>query len=173
MMEDRGSPTANHMDHVHVTVKRTAGPVSACSVEPGGDPSTGECGSWAFSVNELVIKPAKCVLRWAFVPRQEVIAGSVSDFQEVWESRPPGNVITALKPVVSSLGAGWSGSCVMPDWSMERDGSLRLPCSPPGGGPGSLVYTLAQAVVIGSTVIYLWSMVAGAVGATGGNAGDD
>jgi hypothetical protein len=166
-MPDRGNPTANHMDHVHITVKSDGSAVAPCAVEPGSG-GENDCfvSGWTWNIVEVIVKPSKCVLRWAFVPRQEVVSGAVSDFRTVWSSRPPGSVVVAVVPVVASLSTGWSGSCLgMPDFSISGSGEGKVPCSPPGGGVGSAVYVLIQIALVVGTAFKLWAMVAAAVSA--------
>lgn len=78
---DRGSPTANHEDHVHVTMLDVAGAVP-CSGDPGDHPDgeSGDCfpsGWGALNPVSWVKQPVQCALRWAFVPS----AGAVDEFK--------------------------------------------------------------------------------------------
>jgi len=72
-MADRGSPTQNHMDHVHVLVYDDGATGSAslpCSGDPSGAGASGGCMSNAVSWNPVdwVYWPTRCVLEWAFIP---------------------------------------------------------------------------------------------------------
>lgn len=71
-MSDRGSPTANHMDHVHVTFKgdKTAAGLPTTSGCMAGEGSTSAAGSGSRIV------PAKGPITSGFGPRNIAVAGS-------------------------------------------------------------------------------------------------
>lgn len=169
-MADRGNPTQNHMDHVHVSLYDLRGGTSAdCGSVPDGGAS-GECfpNGWTWNPINWVLEPTKCALRWAFVPDPIKTDIAIANVRTAWMTHPPGSIVTALQPTISDLGSSFTnGSCSgLP--SMTPPGTaaeVRLPCEPPSGNPWSAVYLVAQSGIVVATLFALWHMVAAAVSA--------
>jgi len=148
---------------------------------PGSAPSSnGDCWSGgAFSWNPVdwVLTPVQCALSWAFVPSQAQVSGPIADFKTTWNSKPPGSLIVGATSVFSSIGTGWNGGCsgsASASFSRPEDGHpLQLPCTPSGGGSGSVPYTAMQIALIVATLVYLWHMVAAGISAQATGSGGD
>lgn len=110
---DRGSPTANHEDHVHITVTDVAG-TTRCDVAPDGDPETtsSECfpSGWsAFNPVQWVLKPTKCALEWAFVPDGSKTEAQVSRVKSAVGATGVAEVLGAASDRVGELGGDAAG----------------------------------------------------------------
>ena len=100
LMPDRGSPTANHTDHVHITFKdvgvaaSTAG--SVCDSDPGdqGENCVGRDISW--NPVSWVLVPTKCALTWAFVPGSSTFSTAQADIGDSLEDSSMGKWVNAL-----------------------------------------------------------------------------
>lgn len=93
-MADRGSPTANHADHVHVTFKGTKGSgalpaVSACSAD---EASLGDGGGGSRVI------PAKGPITSGFGPRNAGVAGASRNHKGTDFGTPCGGSIVATSP---------------------------------------------------------------------------
>jgi hypothetical protein len=130
----------------------------------------------SFNPVEWVLTPIKCAFVWAWVPSPGTIGPAVGDFQRVWSSKPPGSLVVGASSVFSSIGTGWDsgcGSAASASFSQPALGHpLQLPCSPSGGGAGSVAYTAMQIALIVSTLIGLWHMVAAGISAQATGGGD-
>lgn len=153
-------------------------------VDPSADKTPGlnddGCmpSGWQLLNPFALLKGFACGLSWAFIPKPGSLSVPFADFSTLWNSRPPGSLVSGAKDVFTAIPAGWGGtSCVgssSSDFtpSGSAAGALRLPCSPAGGGSGSLPYTVMQIALIVFTLFGLWHMVAGAVGAQATGGGD-
>jgi len=165
---------------------------------PGGDPGTlpgggtaplpsptgtattnGDCwagGAFSWNPVDWVLRPVECALAWAFVPSAAAVSGPIADFKTTWNSKPPGSLIVGATTVFASIGNGWDGGCsgaASASFSRPEDGHpLQLPCTPSGGGSGTVPYTAMQIALIVATLIYLWHMVAAGISAQATGAGD-
>lgn len=165
LMADRGSPTQNHFDHVHVTIYGDAVEGVSCLGDPlGAGPSCLPDG-WTWNPVHWVLEPTKCAIRWAFVPDPEKVREDLDDVGTAWSGHPPGSIIEGIRPVLSEMGGMFSGNCVMPNFSPDPDIDVTFPCEPPQGNPWSSLYLAAQGIVVTSTALKLWSMVAAGVSA--------
>ena len=106
---DRGSPTANHEDHVHITVLQTGASVP-CSSAGEPVPENGECfpsGWGALNPVEWVVKPLKC----AFIPRQD-LKTRAGQTRTKLEGKGPAPILAAIGARVGDLGD--AGGCSGP-----------------------------------------------------------
>lgn len=129
-----------------------------------------------FNPVQWVLMPIKCAMIWAWVPDAGTVGPAVNDFQTVFKSKPPGSLIVGASTVFGSIGSGWNGGCsgaASASFSQPALGHpLQLPCTPSGGGGGSLPYTAMQIALIVATMIYVWHMVAAGISAQATGAGD-
>jgi hypothetical protein len=148
---------------------------------PTTPPTTaGNCwSSSGASWNPLdwVLRPVQCALSWAFVPSSAQISGPIADFKTTWNSKPPGSLIVGASTVFGAIGTGWDGGCsgsASASFSQPALGHpLQLPCTPTGGGSGTVPYTAMQIALIVATLIYVWHMVAAGISAQATGSGGD
>lgn len=113
---------------------------------PGADLATdGECvpSGWGiFNPVQWVLRPVKCALVWAFVPREGVIADSFEVGRSALDAHGVLRVVPQVLLVPASLAGGWSGSCVessvalSPEYAPGATITL-LPCDPPDAASAS------------------------------------
>lgn len=100
-MEDRGSLTANHKDHVHITFKDVVPGV--CNVDPGDDPKEESC--WARNVGldpgTWVIGPLKCL----FIP-QKTLNSRTGEIVAVINVKGPGRLFDKVKEIGAGFNTG-------------------------------------------------------------------
>lgn len=148
---------------------------------PNGDPTVdptlpdspggGECfpSGWGlFNPVEWVLRPTKCALSWAFVPRWDVVRPEFDDSMAGFCARRPWSTACALG------GVDWTGgdACTGGLSSSFTDVSaglpeLRLGCAPAGDGYAP-VREVVQWYIIIVGLLGAWVMVTSALGSGGG-----
>lgn len=89
-------------------------------VGPGWDPQggeeipTGECfpGGWGiFNPVEWVLRPVKCALVWAFVPRAQVVETQFEGLNDAMSEHGVLSVMPAVAEVPAAISDGWTAGC--------------------------------------------------------------
>ena len=136
LMEDRGSATANHRDHVHITFKDN-GDSSVCDSDPGdqGENCVGKDISW--NPVSWVLVPTKCALDWAFSPDPDVLNDASAGLNSAWDDSSLGAWSAALptfwEEIAAATGADTGTALAPPAKSVSFIGPS---IADDGGGSG-------------------------------------
>jgi hypothetical protein len=123
---------------------------------PGADNETGECfpSGWGLlNPVEWVVKPIKCAMTWAFVPRQSVVRDKTEAMSEAWKS-------SSLIRVTDVLVGGQqlllsSGSCEGPAVNINVYGATYSghPLSACSGAPATIAALTKLFTTIGIWIV--------------------
>lgn len=92
----------------------TGEPVKEPAADGSSDTDDGECfpSGWsALNPIEWVLKPTKCALKWAFVPRASKIQESQTRIENAWARTTPAKLGASVLAVVPALEALDDGGC--------------------------------------------------------------
>lgn len=91
-------------------------------------------GWGVFNPAEWVLKPVKCALVWAFVPRPEVVTDLAEQLRADVLIKPPFSIAMAAPPLIEGMLEGAkSGDCFFGDWTPWYEETLTIPCEAPAG----------------------------------------
>lgn len=113
-------------------------------------------GWGVFNPLAWVYMPVKCALTWAFVPRPEVVQGTVAGAQTALDGHDVLQVVPSVVELPGTVADGWDTSCTgyLGDFAGEfSDEPLGIPCSPAVALGESNASTYASARLLGAAAM--------------------